>query len=191
MSWHIVCGWKIAALTAATVCASAADSLNAASTWAALGEKFITLKERDGMLEVTHTGWSDWTLVYGESMKVAPGDVCTFSAEIGPGALPTRNRLDLSATLYGAAGRVIDWNYARTRFRVFSTTNETVSCSFAVPEGVSSVSPRATGTGTICFKTRVVRLSKSGTFERSDACGDVGFETGSLSVKVRTKDAGI
>lgn len=191
MSWHIVCGWKIAALTAATVCASAADSLNAASTWAALGEKFITLKERDGMLEVTHTGWSDWTLVYGESMKVAPGDVCTFSAEIGPGALPTRNRLDLSATLYGAAGRVIDWNYARTRFRVFSTTNETVSFSFAVPEGVSSVSPRATGTGTICFKTRVVRLSKSGTFERSDACGDVGFETGSLSVKVRAKDAGI
>ena len=191
MSRPVVDGWKIAALTAAGICALAADSLNAASTWAALGEKFITLKERDGMHEVTHTGWSDWTLVYGESIKVVPGDVCTFSAEIGPGALPTRNRLNLCATLYGAAGRVIDWSYARTKFRVSSTTNETVSFSFAVPEGVSSVSPRATGTGAICFKTRAVRLWKSGTFERSAASGDIGFETGCLFVKVRSKDAGL
>ena len=180
----------ISALFVALPCATTL-SASAASAWAAQGAAVLSLEERDGKQDVLHTGWSDWGLDYGKVVQVRPGDVFAFSAEIGPGRMPTRGHVDLCAKLCDSAGRVVAWTYASTGFRVPSTTNETATLSFVVPDGVTSVGPRLTGKGEVCFTTQLLSFGKAGTFARRKDVKDAVFRAGSLSVKVRGRDAGI
>lgn len=161
-----------------------------ACVWSALGEERISVVEREGRSEVVHTGWSDWTFVYDNVISVEPNDIVSVAAEIEPGRNPTRGHVSLCASLFDVRGRVVSWVFAPAVFRIPAAARETITHSFVVPEGISSISPRLTGVGEVCFGTRLLTCERKGVFKRKRV-NDVTFCTGRLKVKVRGCDAGI
>jgi len=112
-------------------------------------------------LRVEHDNAEDWSVNYGTTLTVKPGDVFELS-----GWLRTQGEGDigLSVTLYDAQKKALEWTYGSRSVR--GTTDwQRVQSRFLIPADGATILPRLTGHGKATVWADGLELRRSGRIE--------------------------
>lgn len=131
--------------------------------WAEVKDSVETGSSREGYknsscLTVKNTGMGAWTLSPGSFIRVIPGDMISFQAEV----MKEFKDQDISLQFRGfnQVQELADSKLARTKTEISPGKWESLRIEIQIPAGIGFITPKIRGTGPGLFKIDNIELKK-------------------------------
>lgn len=119
-----------------------------------------SMEKRDGRIVVRHDGAKDWAIDLCKTFPVQAGETFLLSGRVAD--MEGEGRVSLTAALFAADGKIIDWNFGEDSVRG-KAGEKLLETGFIVPDGDGyTIRPRLVGYGVNSFSAGDFELVKTG-----------------------------